>query len=167
MIKSTRMSKTNNFTLSLNDKRKLFRNFFWYFTVVSMKYQWGPVMVSRKFSFWTIDLFFLYLNMLISLKEIHTCAQLSGFFIQLTEGCLETSWISTMELFCKNSERFLVVNYFRKKSFIVDVRLGSKCVGKTAERENGLKSWKQLRTRLLLRNLLLVMWKIFEFLNYF
>ena len=33
---------------------------------------------------------------------------------------------STMELFSKNSQRILAVNYFRKKSSIIDVFLGSK-----------------------------------------
>ena len=42
-----------------------------------------------------------------------------------------------LELFCENCERFLTVNYFRKKSFIVDVRLGSKYVDKTAKGEMG------------------------------
>ena len=32
-----------------------------------------------------------------------------------------------MELFCKNSQRFENRNYFRKKSAILDVPLGSKC----------------------------------------
>ena len=39
---------------------------------------------------------------------------------------METSGISTTEVFCENSERLKAVGYFRKKSSIVDARLGSK-----------------------------------------
>ena len=34
--------------------------------------------------------------------------------VMFTEACLEPSRTSTMELFCKNSERFVAINYFRK-----------------------------------------------------
>ena len=41
-----------------------------------------------------------------------------------TEAYLEQSRISMMELFCKNSSRFLVDNYFLQKRFLTDVWLG-------------------------------------------
>ena len=42
------------------------------------------------------------------------------------DAYLEPSWKSMMDIFCKNSERLKVVNYFRKKRFIIVVWLGSK-----------------------------------------
>ena len=98
------------------------RNFFWYFTVVTMKYQWGPVMMSQRFSFWTVDLFFLYLNMLSLKKNTYMCT-IIWLFHTVSRGVFRNQL-----LFCGNTERFLDVNYFCKKSFIVDVRLGSKYV---------------------------------------
>ena len=53
---------------------------------------------------------------MLSLKEIHTCVQSSGFFIQLTEVHLELNQISTVELFCENGKQLLAVNHFRKKA---------------------------------------------------
>ena len=44
----------------------------------------------------------------------------------LSEAHLEPSQTSTMKLFCENSKQLSVVNYFRKKNSIVNVRLGSK-----------------------------------------
>ena len=44
----------------------------------------------------------------------------------MPEAYLEHSWTSMIELFCKNSWRLKVVNYFRKKSSIIDFRLGFK-----------------------------------------
>ena len=49
-----------------------------------------------------------------------------GNFRKFTEVCLEPSRTSTIALFCENSERLKVINYFRIKSPIEEVRLGSK-----------------------------------------
>ena len=42
------------------------------------------------------------------------------------EAYLEPSQTTTMKLFCENSQRLKAVDYFSKKSFVVEVPLGSK-----------------------------------------
>ena len=49
-------------------------------------------------------------------------------WLPFSEAYLEPSQISTMEGFCENSQMRKTVNYFPQKSFVVDVRLGSKYV---------------------------------------
>ena len=48
------------------------------------------------------------------------------YFLLYSEAYLEPSRASMMELSWENSQQLKAVSYFRKKSSIVDVRLGSK-----------------------------------------
>ena len=74
----------------------------------------------------------LFLFSISHLKDVKVITKSFSYFFQLEEGFpseiqlnssmvgnpqvyLEPSRISTMEPFCKNSQRLLVVNYFRKK----------------------------------------------------